>query len=103
MCFCLDIFFIYCVVFLWFICIFDIIFDMFKGIEEQYWILFFVKEKCFVSWISNVCDWNVGWNCYWGMFIFLWVSDDFEEKVCVGSVEELCKFSGYEGDFFDIY
>lgn len=103
MCYCFDIFLIYKVVFFWFICIFKIIFQMFENIEGLYWVFLFVKEKCFVSWIVNVWDWNVFCNRYWGIFIFLWISDDGEECVCIGSIEELKELSGYEGEIVDFY
>ena len=40
---------------------------------------------------------------YWGTPLPLWVSDDGEETVCVGSIQELRDLSGYEGDLSDIH
>ncbi|KAF4125952.1 isoleucyl-tRNA synthetase [Geosmithia morbida] len=87
----------------WFIRIPDIIPDMLKNIEGTHWVPSFVKERRFASWISNARDWNVGRNRYWGTPIPLWVSDDMEERVCVGSAEELRQLSGYEGEIKDLH
>ncbi|KAK4239496.1 tRNA synthetases class I-domain-containing protein [Achaetomium macrosporum] len=46
--------------------------------------LWFIKEKRFANWISNAPDWNVS-EIATGEPQFPWVSDDYEEIVCVGS------------------
>lgn len=87
----------------WFIRIPEIIPSMLQNIEDSHWVPSFVKERRFASWIRNARDWNVGRNRYWGTPIPLWVSDDMEERVCVGSVEELKELSGYTGELNDIH
>ena len=46
-------------------------------------------EGRFGNWLENMVDWNLSRSRFWGTPLPIWKTEDGEEELCIGSVEEL--------------
>jgi len=43
----------------------------------------------FGQWLENLVDWNLSRSRFWGTPLNIWRTEDGEEELCIGSIEEL--------------
>ncbi|MBF9253102.1 isoleucine--tRNA ligase [Pontibacter sp. 172403-2] len=45
----------------------------------------------FGNWLENLVDWNLSRSRYWGTPLPIWRTEDGEEEICIGSIDQLKK------------
>lgn len=67
---------------------------MLQANDQIHWVPESIKEGRFGKWLENARDWAISRTRVWGTPLPIWINDKTERAICIGSIEELEKYSG---------
>ena len=71
--------------------------------ETINWVPGHVREGRFGNWLTELKDWALSRERYWGATLPIWVDDQTGDMLCVGSVAELSQLAGRDLTGLDLH
>ncbi|MEK7114772.1 MAG: class I tRNA ligase family protein, partial [Patescibacteria group bacterium] len=84
----------------WFILMSKLRKELIAANEKVNWIPEYLKEGRFGEWLREVKDWAISRERYWGTPLPIWECAKCDEKLVVGSLEELNKFDYHKNKYW---
>ena len=78
----------------WFVAVEQIRDRMAELNKTIHWVPEHVGAGRFGNWLENARDWAISRNRFWGSCLPVWVCEECDHRVCVGSIAELEEYSG---------
>lgn len=66
--------------------------------QQINWVPEHIRDGRMGNWLDNAIDWCISRNRYWGTPLPIWVNDETDNRICIGSIDELEKYTGTRVD-----